>query len=352
LACPERDQRDDLPTGAGPRTWLRAFWFRAYHENVTGLSGMVAYNLLLAVFPFSLLVLFIFSQVLRVEGIEDSVYQDLQMLFPQASDSTLRDILSTLRSNSAAIGAVALVASIWIGASFWGAMDTAFCRIYHVRCRGWWEQKRFSLTMLLVVIAFILASVVLPAIEGAILRSADGLPFGLNEVQGIDNIALVSLTLLLNFAVCALIFWLVPKGHMPWRAVWPGAVFTTLISGAANWTFPLYLDNVSTLNLFGTTAAFVLIALVWFYIVALTLLLGAVINSIRHEYGDTGRMPFAPEGPAVNPALPTAEPYRSLVTGSNGGNGKNGNDVPRSPEPATGRGDAEVGEVVASEAEH
>lgn len=286
---------------------------------------MVSYNLLLAVFPFSLLVLFIFSQVLRVEGIESSVYQDLRLLFPQASEDTLRDVLSTLRSNSAAIGVLALAASIWIGASFWGAMDTAFCRIYHVKCRGWWEQKRFSLSMLLVVIAFILASVVLPAVEGAILGSAENLPFGLNEVQAIDDAGLLALTLLLNFAVCSLIFWLVPKGHMPWRAVWPGALFTTAVSGLANWIFPLYLDNISTLNLFGSTAAFVLIALVWFYIVSLTLLAGAVINSIRHEYGDTGAIPFAPEEPEAMAALPTAEPYRSLVIGGNGHNGTNGN---------------------------
>ena len=50
------------------RPWLRAFWNRAYRENVTGLSAMVAYNLMLAVFPFALLVLFVGGQVLKIEG--------------------------------------------------------------------------------------------------------------------------------------------------------------------------------------------------------------------------------------------------------------------------------------------
>jgi YihY family inner membrane protein len=340
LACAECDEEsagrtDGQTSGPGrPIHWLKAFWYRAYRENVTGLSAMVAYNLLLAVFPFSLLVLFIFSQVLKVEGIEASVYADLQRLFPSASENTLRDILDSIRTNSAAIGVVAIAASIWIGASFWGAMDTAFCRIYHVRCRGWWEQKRFSLVMLLVVVAFFLGTVILPAIEGALLRSTDGLPFGLNEVQSIDDFALFVLTLGLNFLVCSLIFWLVPKGHMPWSAVWPGAVFTTAVSGIANWLFPLYLNNVSTLSLFGTTAAFILIALLWFYVVALTLLAGAVINSLRHEYRDTGLMPYGlgvPK-PRLEPtlaepdrALPMAEPYRSLTANGNGHGGGNGN---------------------------
>ena len=56
-----------------PRPWLKAFWHRAYQENVTGLSAMVAYNLMLAVFPFALLVLFVFGQVLKIEGVETSV---------------------------------------------------------------------------------------------------------------------------------------------------------------------------------------------------------------------------------------------------------------------------------------
>ena len=79
-------------------------------------------------------------------------------------------------------------ASIWIGASFWGAMDTAFCRIYHVECRGWLEQKRFALRMLLVVLLFLAASVVVPAIESVVVSSTDDLPFGLSGIKAIDTL--------------------------------------------------------------------------------------------------------------------------------------------------------------------
>ena len=109
---------------------------------------MVAYNLMLAVFPFTLLVLFIGGQVLKIHGVETSVLNDLQRLFPNTESNTLEDVLQRIQDNSATIGIAAFVGSIWIGASFWGAMDTAFCRIYHVPCRGWIEQKRFSFAML------------------------------------------------------------------------------------------------------------------------------------------------------------------------------------------------------------
>lgn len=333
MSCGDCDQNQPMrpEDGAIPLAeqwkhlhWLQACWTRAYRENITGLSGMVAYNLMLAIFPFAFLVLFIFSQVLRIDGVETGIFNDLQRLFPDAEQNTLDNILSTIRSNSATLGVVAAIGSLWIGASFWGAMDTAFCRIYHVECRGWWEQKRFSLGMLLVVALFLLGSVVLPAAEGALIRQTENLPFGLNEIQNLDGAVLVSVTLILNFIVAAVIFWAVPKGHMPWRAVWPGALFTTVVAGLANWLFPVYLSNVSTLDRFGSTIGFILIALLWFYLVALTMLAGAVINSLRHEYHDTGRLPYgivsrasllaealAREERAETTQL--AEPYRSLT---------------------------------------
>ena len=277
-----------------PRPWLRAFWQRAYRENVTGLSAMVAYNLMLAVFPFALLVLFVFGQVLKIGGVETSVVNDLQRLFPSIEQHTLTDVLSRIQDNSTTIGIAAFIGSLWIGASFWGAMDTAFCRIYHVECRGWVEQKRFSFAMLGVVLLFIAASIFVPAMESAVVSSTDRLPFGLAHIKAIDTVLLLGAALLITFLICTVIFWAVPKGHMPWRAVWPGAAFVAFAAGLANWLFPIYLSNVSSLSRFGSTLGFILIALLWFYVLSLALLAGAVINSLRYEVHDTGELPYPP----------------------------------------------------------
>lgn len=276
-----------------PRPWLRAFWQRAYRENVTGLSAMVAYNLMLAVFPFALLVLFVFGQVLRIQGVETGVLDDLQRLFPNAEEGTLSNALDRIEENSTTIGIAAFLGSLWIGASFWGAMDTAFGRIYHVPNRGWVEQKRFSFTMLGVVLLLIAASILLPTIEATLVSSTDRLPLGLSDIKAIDTALLLILAVGIVFAICCVIYWAVPKGHMPWRDVWPGAAFVTVAAGVANWAFPFYLSNVSSLSRFGSTLGFVLIALLWFYLLSLALLVGATINSLRHELHDTGELPYA-----------------------------------------------------------
>jgi membrane protein len=271
--------------------WLKAFWNRAYKENITGLSGMVAYNLMLAVFPFALLVLFIFGQVVDSPDIERSVILDIQRLFPNIEQEALMNAIDRVRSSSTTIGIAAIVGGIWIGASFWGAMDTAFCRIYHVECRSWVAQKRWSLVMLVALTLLLAASVIVPSIEGAAVSSAEDLPLGLSDIGPTRTMVLIAGGFAVTFLIVSAIYWAVPKGHMPWRSVWPGAVFFAVVTSVGNYIFPLYLSNVSDLNRVGGTIGFILVAMVWFYAISLAMLAGAVINSLRHERDDTGRMP-------------------------------------------------------------
>jgi len=273
--------------------WLRAFWNRAYEENITGLSGMVAYNLVLALFPFALLALFILGRIIQSPDVEQSVRNDLQHLFPAADLATLNHALDRIRTHSTTIGLAAAIGALWVGTSFWGAMDTAFCRIYHVQCRGWLEQKRWALLMLLVVTLFLAASVVVPTLEAALVQGAANLPFGLSKIHGLTSVLLLGAALLGTFVLCCVIYYFVPKGHVPWPGVWPGALFVTITTGIANAVYPFYLAQVSSVGAIGGTIGFVLIALVWFYLVSLSLMAGAVINALRYEYKDTGELPMA-----------------------------------------------------------
>ena len=274
------------------RAWagIKHFYVKAYEDNLTGLSGMVAYNLLLSVFPLALLTLFIAGRVLESTDLEQSILQDLQQLFPSAAEHTLQRALDRVRDSSNALGIVALVASIWIGSSFWGALDTAFCRIYHCRCRTWVEQKRFALVMLVVVIAFMLATIVVPTVQSILVNGRSDLPLGLDEVRGVVYYATLAAGLLLLFAILCIVYWSVPNAFVPWRAVWPGAAAATVAIGVVDYAFPFYLSNISTIARFGTTFVFVLIVLLWFYAIAIILLGGAIINAMRYELHDTGSL--------------------------------------------------------------
>ena len=261
---------------------VAAFWRKAYEDNLTGMAAMVAYNLMLSVFPLALVALFVAGRILSSEDVEASVVDDLQRLFPAAAESTLIDGLRRVRESSTTVGIVAVVAATWFSSSFWGALDTAFCRIYHRECRSWVRQKLFALGMLAVVLVFFTASVAIPALQGVVLNGAEDLPFGLGDVRGLVYGLTLAGGLMLIFAILCLVYWRVPRGAIPWRCVWPGAVLAVLATGVVDYVFPLYLSSVTSLRV-GTSFVFVLIVLVWFYALALILLAGAVVNELRFE---------------------------------------------------------------------
>jgi membrane protein len=267
--------------------YAKRFYWKAYDDNITGLSAMVAYNLLLSLLPLALLALFIAGRVLGSGDLEQSVLDDLRRLFPDAAETTITSVLDGLQRFSTRLGIAALVASIWIGSSFWGSLDTAFCRIYHLRCRTWLEQKRFALAMVAVVLLFMAATVVVPTAQSILVTGAGNLPFGLDHLRGLVYAITLVAGLAILFGILCLIYWAVPNGRLAWAAIWPGAAVATFGIALVDYAFPFYLAHVSTIASFGTTLVFIAIALLWFYALALIILAGATVNSMRLA-ADTG----------------------------------------------------------------
>jgi YihY family inner membrane protein len=267
--------------GRAPAAVVR-FWRKAYEDNLTGLASMVAYNLLLSIFPVALVALFVAGRVVRSHELQQSVLLDLQQLFPSAAKRTLTDAIRRVEQTSTTAGILAIVAAVWFAASFWGALDTAFCRIYHRECRSWVRQKLFALGMLVIVLLFIVATVAVPALQGLLVTGAEDLPLGLSDVAGLVYGITLAVGVAVLFGALCVTYALVPRGRMPWRCVWPGALGATIAISVLDYAFPLYLQNVSTLRP-GSTFLLVLIVLVWFYAIALIMLAGAVVNELRFE---------------------------------------------------------------------
>lgn len=268
---------------------LRRSLGRAYEAGITGLAAMVAFNLLLSLFPLALLALFLWGRLLDSHALQVSALHDLSRLFPSASARSLNETLAHLRQSSLTLGITGTIGALWTSTSFWGALDTSFCRIYGLPRRGWLAQKRFALLMVLGTLALAATTVALPTLQSIVVGGAHDLPFGLSGVSPLTYaISLVAGHLGL-LALFSLMYWLVPNGRVPRAAIWPGAVFATVVAGAVGTAFPVYLGSVSRLADLGSSVTFGFVALLWFYAQALSLLGGAIVNAERlaHSAGGT-----------------------------------------------------------------
>jgi membrane protein len=266
---------------------LRRFWRVAWDSNITGQSAMLAYNMLLGIVPVALLGLFVAGQVLASAAVQRSVLNDLREVFPGSAESTLNSLLSQITTSTTSTGVLALIASLWLGSSFWGAMDTAFSKIYGCRSRPWLEQKRFALGMLGVVLVFMVATVAVPVAQSILRAGEDDLPFDLARVNVLVYAISLAFGIATVFGCLTVIYARVPNRRVSWRAVWPGALGATLAISVIDFAFPAYLSSISTLARFGTTIVFVLIMLGWFYVLALIILSGAIVNALRMQSAKT-----------------------------------------------------------------
>jgi membrane protein len=263
-----------------PRS-LHRFGRLAWDANLTGSSAMLAYNMMLGIIPIALLGLYIAGQVLSSPTAQHSVLVDLREVFPGTTDRTLDSLLKEVTNSTTSTGVLAILASLWLGSSFWGALDTAFSRIYACPPRSWLQQKRFALTMLGVVLVFMVATVAVPTAQSILRGGVDDLPFDLAHVAVFVYGLSLGVGILLLFGCLTVIYSRVPNRRVPWRAVWPGAIGATLGISVIDYAFPLYLSNISTIARFGTTIVFILIMLGWFYLLALIILMGGVVNALR-----------------------------------------------------------------------
>ena len=145
-----------------------------------------------------------------------SVANDLREVFPGTAEHTLNSLLTEITNSTTSTGVLALLASLWLGSSFWGALDTAFGRIYSAPSRKWLEQKRFALSMLLVVLLFMIATVAVPTAQSILRGGVDDLPFDLAHVAGVVYVASLAIGVLLLFGCLTIIY---SAGPEPPRAV-------------------------------------------------------------------------------------------------------------------------------------
>ena len=279
---------------------------------------MVAYNLLLSIFPLALIALFVAGRVLRSPELAGSVIHDARTIFPTAAESTLVDGVRRLQQTSTTVGIVALVSSLWVGASFWGALDTAFCRIYQLPCRSWVRQKLFGFGMLLVSLLFIAASVAVPTVQSLLASSARRPAVRPRRRHATSSTgSRSSLGLVVLFGALCITYAAVPKGAIPWTLRVAGRARRDARDGHRRLRRSRSISRTSRRCGSAPRAVFVLIALVWFYVLALIVLAGAVVNELRFERVRSAGTRASPE-PRVatsRPAAPAPTPAREAARG-------------------------------------
>ncbi len=285
---PGRGRLADSPKEIPKRGWrdvLLRVKQQIGEDNVSLTAAGVAYGWLLAIFP-------LLGSVTAIYGLladPGEVQRQVEQLFGLLSTSVveaLHDQLTKLTQKSdATLGFGAffgILFSLWSANSGTKAMITALNIVYSEKeKRGFFKLNLVSLSLTLGLVVAGVASLLIMVGLPLIFRF-----IGLEDtVRSILNIARWPLLALGFMTALAVLYRYAPSRETPkWRWVSWGSALATVLWIVASGGFAVYVANFGKYDeTYGSLGA-VIILMMWFYITAFIILLGAELNAeLEHQ---------------------------------------------------------------------
>ena len=287
-------------------------WTRIVDDDLTTQAAAVAYAWLFALFPFLIFLVTLSAYLPKenkeqvVAAVNGTIKHVMQHSAAETVTDNLKQVLDEPRGGLLSFG---LLVTLWIASggmrTTMSSLDTAYDA---KRRRPFWVQ--WPLAVLLTVVVAVLGAAVLflLPIGSAIEQYVDAhVHLGASLLWAI-NATRFCLSVMLVLLFLALIYQFGTVVRHPFTLLSPGAVFTVVVWFGLGFGFRVYIDRFGRYqNTYGALGG-VAILLLFFYLYALMMLVGAEINSQVDECCGTPHQPQlftkAEMAPITAPAKP------------------------------------------------
>lgn len=252
---------------------------RVMEDNVGLLSAGITFYAFLSIFPALAAALMIWGLFTDVTALSSQL-QALRELAPDAFGLVADQMvtISTQDSSGLTLGLiVSIVLAFWSASGGVAALMQAMNMAYHeTEKRGFIQLNLLKLAFTVAGILFVGLSVAAIAAVPPILKSLYLGAF----VEALANLVRWLVIIAAFMAACAMIYRIAPsRARARWRWIIPGAITAGLIWLVASIAFSAYLENFNAYNAtFGSLGA-VAALLMWFWISAYAICLGAELNA-------------------------------------------------------------------------
>ncbi len=251
---------------------MRAVARKFFADRGTHLAAMIAYFALLSFVPLLFLSLALLGLVHQAD--EGSFFvRQLEKTFPNTSLNSILRAVRAIQSNAAALGAVGAAFLLWSSLSFFSVLESAFNIVYGRPNRGWLHGKALATMMMVGSLIALFFSLVVGSIGQEILKRYLG--FSGDAVSARVVAIAVSTVGLFVFLTSA--YYVLTNADLTIREVLPGAVTAAVILEGTFQFLPIYVD-LSKHNPVLQTLSGPAILLVWLYVMANVIVIGAEVN--------------------------------------------------------------------------
>ncbi|UOQ92414.1 YihY/virulence factor BrkB family protein [Halobacillus shinanisalinarum] len=264
----------------GIRWFFKRLIGRSFQDKIFDMAAQLAYYLLLALFPFLILM---FSLLSFLPVSTQSVLNLVRPFAPQGSmqliEKNLYHVLEVTRGD---LLSISMVITIWLSVMGTSALIRTLNSAYRV------EESRALIHSLCVAVALTMGMIT--GVIISLLLSVFGRSIGLFVFShlGIStsflpwDILRWSVSFIILLVVFAFLYVIAPNEKLQLKDIIPGALFATIGWQLASLGFSYYVGFSNYSIIYGNLGTIVIL-MIWFYLSSLMILIGGEINAIIRE---------------------------------------------------------------------
>ena len=248
-------------------------------------AGYMAFTGIVAIFPFLLFI----TALLSFLGTEEDVQEIVDLMIdtvPAEVAETLEPAISeVMTGQQTGFLTFGILATLWAASNGIEAIRLAFNRAYRIQAlRSFWYRRLQNFLFVLLMGLMVPLMSFLIVLAPLIWRALDewlGLELSYSLVFTVVRYGIAATALF--FTLVAMHRWL-PNRPTSHKALLPGVVLTLVLFIVAGTAFSVYLAHFADYSITYGSMASVIIALLFFYITSVIVILGAYVNaSLNHE---------------------------------------------------------------------
>jgi membrane protein len=256
-------------------------------------SRSIAYYALFSLFPLLLVLMSFSSSVLAVEEAQQVVLELVNRYLPVATDLIQANIEQVLSARST-IGILALLGLIWSASGVFTAIYRAVNRAWgNPKSQLFWSEKLFGLAVVLFFGLLLLGttfySTILSVVQTWQTIYLDWQPPDNPGVSWLVDLLSTLIPPLVSVITFIILYRTIPRNKVSWRDVWLGGLLAGMIWEAARRLYTWYLANFASYSLIYGSVGAIIGFLLWAYLGAQILLLGAEFSAQHTTWRQAGR---------------------------------------------------------------
>ena len=261
-------------------------------DDCLGLAAQLAFYFFLALFP-ALLFLVAVVSFMPITGLLEAITGHLARVAPTEVLSIVQDqILKIAHEKNGGLLTLGMLGTIWSTSSGLDAIISTLNQAYDIQeGRPWWKVKLIALGLTVALASFIVISFTLVLVGPALAENVavwahlgPAFAWTWKIVQWPVVFMLVTLAI-------ALIYYYAPDAVQEWVWITPGSVLATTLWLLISLGFKFYVAHFATYNATYGTIGGVIILMLWFYLSALAVLIGAELNAEIEHASPYGKDP-------------------------------------------------------------